>query len=286
MGEFVFVGPGQPSTEEYSGRVSHFRPWTALEDTSTGTFLTDVAVLRIMPPTDEDEVFEAIATVFRGLTSIVEFNPDALGDSVVSLRVFFEGGLRATLSKRAETGLLGELITLDSSPLPSKLLKLWRARNHATFDFSGAGERMDVKATLRRERIHSFQQAQVAQIPGVCSSIVSLILSEVEVGSTVADVMRLLEGRLNEADRADLLRKAIETTGCDPHLVRSVVIDLPAAREGLLHLQSQSVPAPTAHEDVVEMSWQARIRTPIAPPAGCEIHRLLGLPNGACSLSA
>jgi hypothetical protein len=285
-GEFVFVGPGQPSTKEYSGRVSHFRPWTTLEDTSTGTFLTDVAVLRITPPADEDQVFEAIATVFRGLTSIVEFNPDALGDSVLSLRVFFEGGLRATLSKRAETGLLGELITLNSSPLPSELLKLWRARNHATFDFSGAGERMDVKATLRRERIHNFQQAQVSQIPGVCSSIVSLVLSEVEVGSTVADVMRLLEVRLNKTDRAELLRKAIETTGCDPHLVGSVVIDLPAANASLLHLQSQSVPAPTAHEDVLDMSWQARIRAPIAPPPGCEIHRLLGLPSGVCSLSA
>ena len=284
-GEFVFVGPGQPSAEEYSGKTSHFRPWTALEDTSTETLLTDVAVLRIKPPADDQDFLEAITTVFRGLTSIVEFDPDALGDSVLSLRVFFEGGLRATLSKKAETGLLGELITLHSSPFPDQLLKFWRARNYATFDFSGTGERMDVKATLRRERVHSFKQAQVAQIPGVCSSIVSLMLSEVEVGSTVAGMMRLLESRLHETDRADLLRKAIETTGCDPHLVKSVVVDLPAARAGLLHLQSESVPAPTAHADVLHMSWQARIRNPMAPPARCEIHRLLGLPSGVCSLS-
>lgn len=273
---FVFVGPGQPTGLTLEGRQFRFDPWTDLVDRRSSIVLKDVCVLRFQP-VDDVEVRDAVAVVFAGLVELADSTPDALGRTIQNMEALFESGLRSHVSRDTEIGLAGELLVIAESADPSALAKTWHSKAAGQFDFSAQGERLEVKTTTGSERIHWFGSGQVAPIPGVCTSFVSVVLPIVETGSTVASVFATMSG-LTPEDKARVRTVIIDTAMEPPEVITSVVFDRDAARASILHVASDWVPMPVTTPGVGRMRWEATIAPGSPGPAGnCEFARSLGI---------
>lgn len=268
--DFVFVGPGQAAEEGFVGPHCEFRPWTRLDSVTSGDSFQDASVLLLNPPYDEAEVFDAVAAVFRGLTAVATQRPDALGGTVRSLRLFLESGLKPQVSRDTEVGLLGELLVIACAADPKAMVDCWHRRANATHDFSSPGERLEVKATTGTERSHHFTQGQVAATPGVCTTFASVVMPEIEGGTTVTDLVAEIDTLLEPVQGVDFLGKVMTVTGCPPSAVSAVKIDRNAAAQSIWHLDQSAVPRPTAAPGVSEMRWRSTISEHAAPAGTCQ----------------
>lgn len=254
---FVFVGPGQATARTLEGRQFRFDPWRELVDRRSGVVLKDVCVLRFRAA-DEVEVRNAVAAVFAGLVDLARSTPSVLGDAIEAMEGLFESGLRSGLSRDTEIGLAGELLVIAESTEPSALVSTWHSRAEGQFDFSAQGERLEVKTTTSPTRVHWFGSGQLAPIPGVCTSFVSVVFPIVEVGSTVASLFSSLSG-LTLEERARVRAVIVETAKEPPEVITSVVFDRDAARASLLHVASDCVPVPVTVPGVGRMRWEATL---------------------------
>lgn len=267
--EFVFVGPGQPTWQAFDGPHCEFRPWTQLDSIEAGIELEDAALLLLSPPFAESEVFDAVVAVFRGLGVVAGRRPEALGPTIASLRLFLEGGLRRQISRDTEVGLLGELLVIAESPEPSRMAASWHTRASAIHDFSGPGERLEVKTTTGRDRVHHLREGQVQMIPGVCTSFVSLLAPEVEGGVTVSALVDEISLLLDEEGEAIFMAKVMDIAKCPPATVCAVAVDRVAARQSMWHVDPSSIPTPLRVPGVSFIEWTALIDREVLPPSSC-----------------
>jgi len=275
-GTFVLVGPGQATARRLKGHQFRFEPWSELVDRRSSVVLKDVCVLRFWPADDEAEVRDAVSAVFAGLVEMALSTPDALGGAIEAMEGLFESGLKSRVSRHTEIGLAGELLVIAESVCSSALASRWHSRADGTFDFSAQGERLEIKTTTGAERMHWFSSGQLAPIPGVCTTFVSVILPVVEVGSTVASVFAGLSG-LTAEEKSRVRRVIIDTAKEPPEVLTSVVFDRDAARASLLHLVSDSVPVPATAPGVGRMRWEATLTSDSPGPAnGCGFVAILG----------
>lgn len=275
-GSLVFVGPGQPAHTDLEGRRFLFRPWTDLVDEGSGQLLSDICILRLLPPTITPDYLNAVAAVFVGLIELAIADPRALGDAIAAMTGLFESGLLVQVPRDLEVGLAGELLVIAESAEPAAICSLWHTQTDARFDFSAPGERLDVKTTTGDERTHWFSSAQVAPLPGACITVCSVMLPVVEVGATVSTLFARLCSIV--PDQATKIRRTIiETLGVPPEMVRSVVFDASAAALSVRHVHSSDVPTPIAPPGVLSMRWHADL-TAATLATDCSLATLLGYP--------
>ena len=93
-------------------------------------------------------------------------------------------------------GLWGELLLMVHSDDPPSLLDAWHANVEDEFDFANEGSRLEVKTTTRDRRVHVFSLGQLKPVIGSHVRIVSMMTTETVSGSSVADLLIQLEGRL------------------------------------------------------------------------------------------
>ena len=111
-------------------------------------------------------------------------------------------------SVRSLTGLFGELFLLSGSSDVVSALSAWRPEHHARFDFSLGAVRLDVKATSRRQRVHTFSYEQCNPQPGVLAVVASLHAETTGSGASLYSLIRSIEDRVSP--RADLIFKLHE----------------------------------------------------------------------------
>ncbi|MEY9363868.1 hypothetical protein ABH994_006589 [Bradyrhizobium yuanmingense] len=97
-------------------------------------------------------------------------------------------------------GLYGELLFILNSSSPDIAVQAWRSRVDDRFDFSIESVRLDVKATGRRTRVHSFSLEQCLPVPGATTAIVSLFIESSGGGKSLRDLIGALFVRLTSAE--------------------------------------------------------------------------------------
>ena len=276
-GSFVLVGPGQASALVLEGKHYRFEPWTDLIDRKSGSPLRDVCVLRFKHDSPDDSVTNAVVAVFAGLVETAASAPTSLGRTIGEMTHLFEMGLRASASPETELGLAGELLVILEAVHPVALAHCWHKDFHAQFDFSTQGERLEVKTTSGPERIHWFSSGQLAPIPGVCTSFVSIVMPRVEVGSTVASLFERTQTMPSDV-RAHIRSVILDAAKAPPELLTSVVFDAAAGRASLLHVSPSAIPSPVRADGVGRMRWEATLPTSSEAPApGCGFRDLVGV---------
>jgi hypothetical protein len=118
-------------------------------------------------------------------------------------------------ARGTELGVWGELLVMCSSSDPVALVDAWHVSIDDQFDFSAPGYRLEVKTTTRGQRIHHFGLRQLIANEGVQIHVVSLMTTETDLGSSVADLVEDLRWRLASVpDRQmKVLEKVAETLG-------------------------------------------------------------------------
>jgi hypothetical protein len=96
-------------------------------------------------------------------------------------------------------GLYAEVLFISNSPKPDIAVQAWRSRVDDRFDFSMESIRLDVKATARRTRVHSFSFVQCLPVPGATTTVVSMFVESSGGGKSLRDLIENLFARLTTA---------------------------------------------------------------------------------------
>jgi Putative PD-(D/E)XK family member, (DUF4420) len=111
-------------------------------------------------------------------------------------------------------GLYGEVLFILNSPKPDVAVQAWRSRVDDRFDFSIESIRLDVKATARRTRVHSFSLEQCLPVPGATTAVVSMFVESSGGGKSLRDLIQALFARLTTAEvRLRVQQVIAETLG-------------------------------------------------------------------------
>jgi hypothetical protein len=92
-------------------------------------------------------------------------------------------------------GLWGELFIIAGSSNVVQTLRAWRAGPFERFDFSSERGCLEVKATTRAERIHTFSLEQLSHRSGSSGFVASLLLQSAAGGTGVIDLARTIDAQ-------------------------------------------------------------------------------------------
>jgi hypothetical protein len=119
-------------------------------------------------------------------------------DELKKLVLLFKSqGKRA---KKEPQGLWAELFFISQSSDPQYLLKCWRLSDSDRYDFNDGIDKLEVKSTSKRNRIHRFSHSQLSELSDSMVAIGSIIVSESGDGSTINDLMREIEERVDNPE--------------------------------------------------------------------------------------
>ena len=117
-------------------------------------------------------------------------------DELKKLVLLFKShGKRA---KKEPQGLWAELFFISESRDPQYLLKCWRLSNSDRYDFNDGIDKLEVKSTSKRNRIHRFSHSQLSELSDSMTAIGSIIVSESGDGSTIDELMREIQERVDD----------------------------------------------------------------------------------------
>ena len=114
-------------------------------------------------------------------------------------------------------GLWAELFILMSSTNTEEMVDAWHVSNSELWDFHSTNRIVEVKSTIGRSRVHSFQNEQLLPPMDVRDSVVaSLILSRTDDGASIWDLIQEINRKVDGERSAkvtklvhDLLGKGI-----------------------------------------------------------------------------
>lgn len=122
----------------------------------------------------------------------------ALASAIQRLVSIFQSMRRPPV--RSLNGLFGELFLISRSRNPARAVAAWRTSNNARFDFSVGDIRLDVKTCAGRLRQHTFTFDQCNPPSGTQAVVASLMVEQVPNGTTLADLIVMIEYQVGVED--------------------------------------------------------------------------------------
>lgn len=169
-------------------------------------------------------------------------------------------------SKRSIQGLWAELLIIAESSNPHLLLRSWHESPEARYDFSYAGQCVEVKSTSGQARIHHFSLEQLHPSIGTTALVISLFVEHATDGLTVSDLMEKIRTRIqNDFGLLEHLHRNVTLTlASDWRQASSLRFDHRLSKKSLRifdvnKIPSVSWPAPLEVTDVKFKSNLSRI---------------------------
>lgn len=167
-------------------------------------------------------------------------------------------------SRRSVQGLWGELFVIASAADPDQMLHAWHAEPEGRFDFSMGPDRLEVKTTSTRERVHHFSLEQLQPPGGSQLLIASMFCEQVGSGISSGDLVQEIRGRVSSPDLLlKLDRTLMSSLGESFESAMTVHFDQELASESLRFYDFQSVPrihSPLPH-GVTKVSFSSDLST-------------------------
>lgn len=142
-------------------------------------------------------------------------------------------------------GLWAELFIIRTAANPVVVAEAWHATPDDRYDFSAGSQRLEVKSTSLRVRMHSFSLEQLVPPAGCRAVVASLFVDRagggVSLGTLVDQTLELLAERPDLQVRID--RVVAATLGAGLRAGLAERFDLELARESLRYFETQLVPA-------------------------------------------
>ena len=146
---------------------------------------------------------------------------------------------------RPINGLFGELYLLLRSSNAVTTLRAWRDSENARFDFTNGKVRLDVKATIGRNRVHTFSYEQCNPPSSTIAVAASLHIEQIAGGLSLCSILDEIKARVY-AD-VDLMLKLDETVAATLGTSRkdslSCCFDMHLADSSLQFFNLEDVPA-------------------------------------------
>lgn len=173
--------------------------------------------------------------------------PDQLDDSAVdeAVEALMELFRKMAMPSRASmTGLWGELLLINASSSPQRMVDAWHVAPTDDFDFAADAFRIEVKSTSSVIREHEFSLRQVRS-GRPDDFIASVVLRSSADGLSVLDLARRITPQLTDAGQVKLWQLVIETLGDDAESTEWQTFDVASATASLMLVPARHIPAPT-----------------------------------------
>ncbi len=223
----------------------------------------NVSVLRVSSRTTDDVDIEAIAAVFLGLIEISRDMSVSLSQVIACFETLFETGKANQASRETLVGLVGELLVILNASNKDYVLSCWGSGERDRFDFSNAGERVEVKATTATDRLHHFNSKQIPGPLGCQVLVASVMVAEVEVGQTLTALIDVIKSQLLlEDSRAKLVEKIMLTLKGPIERQANLFFDIKTSALSINYYSAEIIPRPIQKSGVISMEWTALMPTP------------------------
>jgi hypothetical protein len=116
-------------------------------------------------------------------------------------------------SRKTIQGLWAELFIITRSKTPSILINSWHSTPEDRYDFSFESQRLEVKSSTTRSRVHHFSLEQLRPPLGTHLLVASVFVERAGSGNTIIDLINKISKRIGE-DTEQLIKinKVISTT--------------------------------------------------------------------------
>lgn len=257
-GNTVLVLPGQSDVLSFQTEFANYDPWSQFIVFETGKQLDGVSILRCDIDLHDEDTVEAAAAIFFGLLDLQE-QFGKTGKAIWQLKGLFENRLKFELSDNTVTGLIGELLIIIASKIPSEVVKFWHSNIDDKFDFSGMNFRLEVKSTTGLCRNHHFSSHQILGNVQDKTFVVSALIVRVEHGKTVTNLLDLLKTKLTDQDFLKVKEIVNLTLGIPTELIPKYQIDLDTSLSSLRLYHGSDIPCPKLVAGVISMEWLANL---------------------------
>ena len=257
-GRRILVLPAQLDSIGFTTSNAVFDPISSVTWVDAKLELPKVATLRCDANFRSKSVCEAVAALFVGLIDIQEKYGNA-GSAIWEMKQFFENGFTSSYSEESLIGLFGELAVIHQAKNPEGLIRYWHSNIDSYFDFSTDNLRLEVKTSKSNLRNHNFSSNQIGSELDNKTFVASVILSLVEKGTTLLDLVDLISSKLSKEQSVKLLNVVIGTLGVVPDFVNSHQIDLDATINSIINVSAENVPRPDKKPGVISMHWIANL---------------------------
>lgn len=110
-------------------------------------------------------------------------------------------------------GLWAELFFMTRSIGTLQWAASWHSEPTRVFDFSSKNRRIEIKCTIRAERIHEFSHNQLISLPNQETAIVSYLLQEDDQGKSLRALIDEVRSQLSGSPYLIKLEKSIRRVG-------------------------------------------------------------------------
>lgn len=187
-----------------------------------------------------DRFFDAVETLLRSLGETPA--SDELRRMVAGLIELFR--LASQPPRGTIQGLWAELWLIAQARDPEVLLNGWHVESTDAYDFNDGPERLEVKSTGRRTRMHSFSHRQLHPPPGTQAAIASVFVESSGGGPKVATLLERIRRRVgNHGALRQLDYTVASTLGTDYRTGVEAGFDSELASESLRFYQVEDVPS-------------------------------------------
>lgn len=141
-------------------------------------------------------------------------------------------------------GIWAELFIIATSRSKACMARAWHHLPSEISDFSAGGDRLEVKSSSRRRRLHHFSLKQLDPPVGARIWIASLFVERTAGGTSLATMLEMACAGLHSADTARLHRVTAETLGAGLPSGLEMAFDLELARDSLQYFDATTLPRP------------------------------------------
>lgn len=140
-------------------------------------------------------------------------------------------------------GLWAELLVIEQSNNPDYLIKSWHNSTSDKYDFNDGNDKIEVKCTTKSRRIHNFSLEQL--IPNAKSKLIisSVMTIETGTGSSVFDLVELIESKVKDQGLIYRLNEIVASTlGRDFEKAFEIYFDYKFSVDSIKHYYSINIP--------------------------------------------
>ncbi|GIK22774.1 MAG: hypothetical protein BroJett005_21880 [Ignavibacteriota bacterium] len=109
-------------------------------------------------------------------------------------------------------GLWAELLLIETSYNPSKLLNYWHNNPQDKFDFNADVEKLEVKSSSNGERVHTFSSEQLTPNNNDQVLIASLFTKQITHGVSILDLTIVIQNKIKEVELSEKLFSIVNKT--------------------------------------------------------------------------
>ncbi|MDE7227255.1 MAG: PD-(D/E)XK motif protein [Treponemataceae bacterium] len=146
-------------------------------------------------------------------------------------------------TEKTVQGLWAEMFLISQSQNPEYMIKAWHCSPESKFDFNDGTDKIEVKSTGKKERIHTFSLEQLNQNEHSGLIVASIFTTQTGIGKNISDLRSMIFSRISDIQIQTVFDSIVfKALGSDLENAFDFCYDYQAAADTLRFFDSRAIP--------------------------------------------